>query len=322
MRAFIKKLSRQLPVVYSETNCFYSLAETMLNDFEISLKSLDPDTLSDFLSQAKELKCIPTSKRFISLVHKINVVCIKILQYAYKGQILEAAKLLDNLMYVPKYTDYKLMDSYCNYMSFDFEISKNLYRCVDFSKDTDPKDCNHVPFELRKFASKGRFNLLGYPCLYLSSSLKCAEKEIGNVNPEKIRWYGEFKAKNAQNKLPFLDFTLPSDESVANMRTYDMFCFLITYPIRLLCNCKSRVSDGSFCEEYLFSQLFMHVVLLNKKDKSPNFIGISYSSMHDRNCINYVIPALYDSIEPKINGHSPFIFDNFEQVSHQRIDEL
>ena len=85
IKTLIKKLSGQLPVVYDNTNCFYSLAVDGLNDFEASLNSLDSDTLSQFLSQVQELKS-PSSRKFVTLVHKINIHCIEILQYAYKGQ--------------------------------------------------------------------------------------------------------------------------------------------------------------------------------------------------------------------------------------------
>lgn len=316
IRALIKRLSEQLPIAYDKTNCFYYLAETKLIDFELSLSSLDSDTLSEFLIQVGEMRCIPTSKRFVSLIHKINVYCLKILQYAYKGQFIEAAKLLDNLMSVPRYTDYKLMDWYFNYMVSNFEEPIKLYRCVDFSDTENPKDCNHVPYQLRRFASKGRYNLLGYPCLYLCSSLECSQKELGNVADGKIRWYGEFKPKQ---QLCFLDFSLPTNEAIDNMNAYDMFCFLITYPLRLLCNYKMLNNTGAYCEEYMFSQLFLHIMFLNRKDIYPNFTGISFSSMHDRQCVNYVIPAVYKGNKPPTEGHSQHILDLFEQTTHQKL---
>lgn len=317
IRTLLKKLSDQLPVDYEKTECFYYLAKDKLSEFETELKSLDSTDMSDFLKQAEELECSPTSESFINLIHKIKNTCLEILQYAYRGQILEATTLLDKLLSVPKYTDYKLSDWYFNYMSSAFENSVNLYRCVDFSDDEeDPKDCNHVPFQLRGSASNVRFNLLGYPCLYLCSSLECAQKELGNVAERKVRWYGEFRPKR---QLCLLDFTLPSDETIDNMSVYDMFCFLVTYPLRLLCSYKMKDNDASFNEEYTFSQLFLHTMFLNKKNEYPGFDGISYSSMYDRKCVNYVFPALYYAKEPPTEGHSQHILDMFEQVSHQKI---
>ena len=316
IRALIKRLSEQLPVVYDNSNCFYYLAEAQLLDFELSLNSLDSDTLTEFLIQVGEMRGIPTSKRFVSLINKINAYCLEILQYAYKGQFLESAKLLDSLMSVPKYTDYKLRDWYFNYMVSNFEAPMNLYRCVDFSDKENPEDCNHVPYQLRRFASIGRYNLLGYPCLYLCSSLECSQKELGKVADGKSRWYGEF---NPKQRLSFLDFCLPSNEAIDHMDAYDMFCFLITYPLRLLCNYKMKNNTGSYSEEYMFSQLFLHIMFLNKKDIYPNFTGISYSSMHDRQCVNYVIPALYSGNRPPTEGHSQYILDLFEQITHQKL---
>lgn len=49
------------------------------------------------------------------------------------------------------------------------------------------------------------------------------------------------------------------------MNDYDKFSFLITYPMLLLCLVPVTDETARFHEEYLFSQLFAHVMYMNKK---------------------------------------------------------
>ena len=98
------------------------------------------------------------------------------------------------------------------------------------------------------------------------------------------------------------------------MNDYDKFSFLITYPMLLLCLVPVADETTRFHEEYLFSQLFAHVMYMNKKENIYSD-GICYTSMRDKEGVNYVIPALYKRSEP--------IFDNrISDFVSERVDEV
>ncbi len=299
----IQNLSSALAQDYDDDSFYNYIKESfssylnMLADYNQSIELL--------LNQTKEFDGKPTCRRFVTLIKKINSCCLDILECAYRGDVLSSTMLLRSLLSVRKYTDYKLMDVYANYLQFKRVLDKGWFRCVDFDKGENPHGCNHVPFNIRKKASKGRFNQLGTPCLYLSDNLDCAQMEIGlNVDKDKSRWYGTFEL---QKTLCLMDFSVPSEEDILSMTDYDKFSFLITYPLKLLCLTKVKDEGASFTEEYIFSQLFLHILFLNNNDVLPHFDGICYSSMKDLRYLNIVIPARYKSKEPPTSGISEYI---------------
>ena len=291
------------------TPTFYQFVINKFNGY-VSVLQDNADSIDYLLQNTEELRCKKTSIRFINLIKSINKRCIEILSRAYKGDLLSATAQLKSLLVVQKYTYYKLMDVYANYLQFKRIEDYELFRCVDFKSGEVPVSCNHVPFNLRHLASKQRFNQIGVPCLYLSTSLDCCQQEIGDVAKENERWYGTFKAKR---NLFFADFTIPSPDEVKTMSFYDKFSFLVTYPLRLLCLTKAKEGNSQFVEEYLFSQLFLHVLFLSEHDNFQNFDGICYTSMKDGSCLNFVIPAKYQSNIPPVEGLSDFIESIIEE---------
>ena len=278
---------------------------SVLDDYEYSVVNLLNNINDDFLGNA-------TYKRFRNLMNKINTVCLEILELAYHGNIIGAMTLMRKLLLTQQYTDYKLKDRYVNYLQLEIGERETLYRCVDFKEGEIPESCGHVPFNLRHLASRGRFNLLGIPCLYLSNSLDCAQSESGAVKGRKRRWRGVFLP---QRTLYFANFTIPQSDSVESMSEFDKFSFLITYPLRLLCLTKTRYEDVPFTEEYLFSQLFFHVLFYDSSDGFPKFDGICYSSTKALSGVNYVIPATYKQSEPPTEGTSTDVRDKIKEIS-------
>ncbi len=302
INTLIHKLSSSLAQKYDDES-FYNYIKNAFGKYISELTEYSQD-IETILNQTNELFGKATYKRFANLIKKINTYCLDILECAYSGDILSATTKLRNLLSVRKYTDYKLMDVYANYFQFKRVLNKELFRCVDFDQGKIPDNCNHVPFNLRKNASKGRFNQIGFPCLYLSDSLDCAQKEIGEtVKEDKSRWYGVFVP---QRKLCFVDFSIPTDDDILMMTDYDKFAFLITYPLRLLC-LTPKHKDASFIEEYTFSQLFLHILFLNNNGILPQFDGICYTSLKDLKSLNFVIPAKYKSKTPPTSGISNYI---------------
>ena len=147
--------------------------------------------------------------------------------------------------------------------------------------------------------------------MYISNLRECANSELGDFKDEHVRWVGEFKPRQP---LCLYNFVIPSKNDIEEMSLYEQFCFLLSYPFYILCLTKSNHPTSWFCEEYLFSQLFFHMLFLQSNDKCPRFDGICYTSMQVPDAINIVIPAKYEDEEPPMNGHSKYVKSLLEDV--------
>ena len=106
------------------------------------------------------------------------------------------------------------------------------------------------------------------------------------------------------------------------MTIYDVFAYLVTYPLLLLSlvTRDDRKCDG-FHEEYLFSQLLFHLLFTTKHDDVVPWSGIQYTSTLDRNGYNIVVPASYKQQEPPTEDTtSDFIEERFEQIRQYKKD--
>lgn len=316
LQSLILELVSSLACNHRKQQTFYCFIIFQFDEYERLLKKVDKNQFESMLSEAGELMGKSTKLRFLNLIKVIHTKCLEILQLAYKGDVLNATALLEKLLIVKKYTKGYLQDMYVNYLKNEEGQGSCYYRIVDFPKGKMLPNCNHMPYNLRSKASAGRFNLLGVPCLYLASSEKTALAEIGNLDNKNDRWLGTF---NAVRKLFFLNFTIPTSEEISVMNDYDKFSFLITYPMLLLCLVPVADETTRFHEEYLFSQLFAHVMYMNKKENIYSD-GICYTSMRDKEGVNYVIPALYKRSEPIFDDRiSDFVSERVDEVRKEML---
>ena len=74
---------------------------------------------------------------------------------------------------------------------------------------------------------------------------------------------------------------------------------------------KSQKKDSIFHEEYYFSQLLSHLILIYLKehpdDKPYSAKGIIFDSTQNENGTNLVIPALYSDKKPPKSGQRQMI---------------
>ena len=158
--------------------------------------------------------------------------------------------------------------------------------------------------------------------MYVASSLDIAEKESNckesnckesNCKVSEHVYVGEFKSKK---NLYYLNFCIPTKEEREQMTAYDTFEYLVTYPLLLLSLItKSNKDCTGFCEEYLFSQLFFHLLFTTKRNDIEYWDGIRYTSTLDRNGYNIVVPASYKQQEPPTGDTiSDFIEERFKQI--------
>lgn len=311
IKDFIYRLSQALPMSCSEGIGFYYYVRNQFDVYIRQLNSLDEKEFRLFLNNTNELSGNATANRFINLIKDIQKNCLSILILAYKGDMFSATKSLDRLLTIQEVTKYRLNDMLVNYFVLRRELGKTFYRCIDFGEGETPNDCWHLPFNLKYKAARGRFNQLGTICMYICNSKECANRELGPVKEQSVRWVGEFKPKQG---ICLYNLVVPSKEYIENMSVYEQFCFLLTYPFYILCLTKTNHSNGSFCEEYLFSQLFFHMLFLQSNDKCPRFDGICYTSMQTPSAVNIVIPAKYEKEEPPMSGHSKYVKSLLQEV--------
>lgn len=323
IKELVNILSNNLPANYEGVS-FYDFAKNKLEEYVTLLSATDKNEFDNLLEATGDLGLNKnkTQRRFVNLIKVINQTCLKILQLAYKGDMYNAISTLSKLMTVSKATKGYLADRYLSYLKFAADDGRIYYRYLKLDSNIEPKNCNHLPYNLRYLASPNRFNQIGFPCLYVASSLDIAEKESNckesnckesDCKESKHVYVGEFKSKK---NLYYLNFCIPTKEEREKMTAYETFEYLVTYPLLLLSLItKSNKDCTGFCEEYLFSQLFFHLLFTTKRDDIVYWDGIRYTSTLDRNGYNIVVPASYKQQEPPSGDTiSDFIEERFKQI--------
>lgn len=313
----IKSLYAQLPLE-NGTNVgdglFYEFINKKLEAFIDTVTQIDTDSLQKILKSDNAIAHFVepyTKLRFIHCMKKVCKDFLQILALCYKGNLTDADRSLKRLLRSRCYSKY-LVEDYIEHLSFSLEKGKEYYRMRDENK-CDAKgnelivdNCWHVPYEKRAFAFSGRYNLLGYPCLYLGDSKETCEAELGPLDKTR-RWVGVFGLKK---DVLLYDLRIPSEEMIDGADEYDWFRMLLKYPLIAACTAKSR--RKGFNEEYFMPQLLFHQILM-AGNKETSHKGIVYSSTKHKGGYNIVLPALYAGKEPPASGYSKMLLEMFEQ---------
>ena len=141
-----------------------------------------------------------------------------------------------------------------------------LYRARKGKDLQERKELFHTPFELRTKCASYRFSTLGYPSLYLASSLETALLEVGVKNP--LEYFCSCFKTN--NDICVVDLALPNRD----LTFWEQYSLLVFYPLIVACNLKVKNTDDPFKPEYVIPQLLTQVIRLHSSD----IIGISYTS--------------------------------------------
>lgn len=149
----------------------------------------------------------------------------------------------------------------------------HFYRVRKGQDFKDRKELFHTPFQLRVKCDSYRFSTLGYPSLYLASTLETALLE-SNVKDLKEYSCSCFKSTR---ELRFIDLALPNRE----LAFWEQYSLAIFYPLIMACNLKVKQKDEPFKPEYIIPQLLVQTIRLHS-----DFIdGISYiSTKHKKIC--------------------------------------
>ena len=141
-----------------------------------------------------------------------------------------------------------------------------LYRARKGKDLQERKELFHTPFELRTKCASSRFSTLGYPSLYLASSLETALLEVGAKNP--LEYFCSCFKTN--NDICVVDLALPNRD----LTFWEQYSLLVFYPLIVACNLKVKNTDDPFKPEYIIPQLLTQIIRLHSSD----IIGISYTS--------------------------------------------
>ena len=136
----------------------------------------------------------------------------------------------------------------------------------------DKKQLFHVPFGQRGKIGSQRFSILGFPCLYLASSLNCCLGELRDKTPITISAFKLF------SKIKVYDLSFfPSILSVK-----DLWSYLFLYPIKIACSIPSPKApkdcrEHHFIPEYIVPEYVLHGTIKQARNTSES-LGFVYTS--------------------------------------------
>ena len=271
------------------------LSQRKYNDFFQELE----DVYSFYISQLAEfsieniygnmilLNEVPS---YIQSTKKICNEIKKMIEGYLNGNLIQLGKIYNRLF---KSTANRISLS-SNFPKIEIKQDSIWYRGRRYKSGMNMKmeDLFHVPFEKRGKIGANRFSVIGYPCLYLASSINCCIKENHCTNHICI---SAFKPTSGFTVYDFTFFPhIPSEK--------EMWKYLHSYPIKIACSIPVQDDDKEnlFIPEYIIPEYVLHGTI--KQTKSSKLLGIAYTSTNIftesftkdsvRRHTNLVIPAV------------------------------
>ena len=246
------------------------LSQRRYNDFFQELE----DLYSYYISLLDELSIENANGNMITLgeipdhVGHIKKVCddIKRMIESYlNGNLIQLGKIYNRLF---KSTANRPPLS-SHFPKITIEKDSLWYRGRGYKRQNmEMKDLFHVPFEKRGKIGVNRYSVIGYPCLYLASSINCCIKENHCANPICI------SAFKPTSEFTVYDFTFFPHVPSAK----EIWSHLYTYPIKIACSIPVQEGDrgNSFIPEYIIPEYVLHGTIKQTKASKP--LGIAYTS--------------------------------------------
>lgn len=252
-----ERLRNQSDRIHTQTNTvlsYYDYLTGFLDNYEKEVKLLLSNIDNDLLEK-------------ISL----NIVLIKtIVQNYLEGSIMDSMLLTDIIVNLNKGGK---VESEKN-QAHKWYKGRLFNKGHVFDNNSDrptPNEMSILPNDLRHLATTMRYSMLGFPCLYLGSSVKDCFKECRASSNDKF-FVAEFDEKYFE-KLKIADFRVPQFERNDNKIKED----LKTWPIVIACSIKVpyEKENAKFKDEYIFPQLLM--LSIKKNDEVDACV---YTSVH------------------------------------------
>lgn len=128
----------------------------------------------------------------------------------------------------------------------------------------NPKELFHTPFELRNSCGSYRFSILGYPSLYLATSLETSLAECRIDDTE----YSAICFRNEQ-LLECVDLSLLRGE----LCFWERYCLVLFYPLIFACGLKVKEENKPFKPEYVIPQILFQII-----NEHSTLMGVLYTS--------------------------------------------
>ncbi|HHT9121248.1 MAG TPA: hypothetical protein ACFYEF_00150 [Candidatus Wunengus sp. YC63] len=300
---------RNLPYVEAnDSKSFLFHYREKMSDYINDLKELDEDCFGDVMKDT-----------FIERVEGVIKQIDKTLRYYFKGdpprafrnfkRLIKKEDLKIELVYGRTIRLERNFKFYRTKKEYDKNKLSNLIAGNGFTSNLASIDLFHVPFQNRRAIGTNRFSIPGYPCLYLSDSLKTSWSECF----EDIE---EFHASSFRNHRPIyvidlvpLDYivkqnggALPDEMYLQTDTQKILNDYAVMYPIIFACHSKIKYAEAYKGEKILFKSEYVIPQLLLQWCKAKNILidGIRYLSCtaetrfptESFDKFNYIVPAI------------------------------
>jgi hypothetical protein len=186
------------------------------------------------------------------------------LDYYYDGKPAKAYNSLNDGLS----SNVKNFDEILNVKTFS--RNSNFYRlriCKEnYVLNTD--EFFHIPFQKRGKVKTQRFSIPGFPSLYLGTSVYVCWEEL---NRPDINEFQGVRLINVE-EIKVIDLSPPKNNEVSQ---YELYKYLMIWPIVLACSVKVKNIEDDFKPEYIIPQLLLQWV--RERD---DIDGISYQTTH------------------------------------------
>lgn len=187
-----------------------------------------------------------------------------------------------------------------------------------FNKNLEPIDLFHVPFQKRRAIGSNRFSIPGYPCLYLSGSLKTSWSEcFEKLEPFHATCFKNHRPLYIIDLVP-LDYifrmnggSFPDEIFSVDDMPAVLLNYAIVFPLIFACHSKIKYVESykgeiMFKSEYIIPQLLLQWF----KEKKLVIDGVRYLSCtaetyypsENFNKYNYILPAITSAEEGFCNN--------------------
>jgi hypothetical protein len=158
----------------------------------------------------------------------------------------------------------------------------------------------HIPFENRGIVTTQRYSIPGHPSLYLGDSIFSCWEEM-NQPPIKKVYASRFLNSTDLNIIEIIrtqDLIKKIEPLEGQDLSSEIFRFLLTFPLTIVCSIKVKNQFNTFKPEYIIPQLFCQFIL----ETQTEIDGIKYFSTkidHEKvenvNTYNYIFPTKTNS---------------------------
>ncbi|KMQ52206.1 hypothetical protein CHISP_0887 [Chitinispirillum alkaliphilum] len=266
------------------------LNKSAIAELPKSYKCYFPDFIKDiFDNYIRELQNLSPQNRLhqekyvlisqkLTYVQKLaNEIHMAINDY-FNGNVKSCYKRLEEVIEEERDLFERLITSPKDQMTIQNIHPRGLFRIrkiVNPTSQIDRKELFHVPFQYRHNVATARYSIPGLPCLYLSSSLHIAKKELGLRKSLNKVYVSRFEASPDFN-MRILDFGYqPELLGDWNCQCFDRIVFprIIFWPLIAACSISVNCQKATFKPEYIVPQFLFQIA-----STLFNFDGIRYFS--------------------------------------------